>query len=127
MPRSPVSPIRTPDDIVPYTDDPEAPRHPELAGPTYDITPELPDTDFNGRRVELSPDPDRPLINSPKRNPDSPNLSEHGDSGSTERDKSVMGSSLNGSSQGKQAPRTGGSIPHVMSWMSYDGDAGPQR
>jgi len=121
-PRSPISPIHTPKDIVLYTDGPEGQKHPELAGPAQDITAELPDTDYHGRRVELSPDPDRPLINSPKRNPDSPSWSEHAESSSSERDKSLVGSNLNATSRGK-----GGSMPHIMSWASYDGYAGPQR
>jgi len=121
-PRSPISPIHTPKDIVPYTDDLEGQNHPELAGPAQDITAELPDTDYHGRRVELSPDPERPLINSPKHNPDSPNRSEHAESSFSKRDKTFMGSTLNDTSRGK-----GGSMPHIMSWASYNEDAGPQR
>jgi len=121
-PRSPISPIHTPEDIVPYTDDPRGQKHTELAGPAQDVTAELPDTDYHGRRVELPPDPDRPLINSPRQNPDSPNWSEHAELSSSERDKSITGSNLNGTFCGK-----GGSIPHIMSWASYDENAGPQR
>lgn len=47
-PRSPISPIHTPDDIVPYRDDPDGHKHPELAGAVQDITVELADTDYNG-------------------------------------------------------------------------------
>lgn len=121
-PRSPISPIHTSEEIVPYMDRPESQTHPELAGPPQDITAELPDTDYHGRRVELSPDPDRPLINSPKHNPDSPNRSEHAESSSSKRDKLFMGSNLNNMSRGKE-----GSIPHIMSWASYNENADPQR
>lgn len=121
-PRSPISPMHTSEKVVPYTDEPKGPKHPELAGPAQDITAELPDTDYHGRRAELSPDPDRPLINSPKTNPDSPNQSEDAESSSSKRDKLFIGSNLNDVSRGK-----GGSMPHIMSWASYNEDAGPQR
>ena len=118
-PCSPISPVHASEEIVPG---PEGQKHPELAGPAQDIAAELPDTDSHGRRTELSPDPDRPLINSPKHSPDAPNRSEHAESSSSKRDKVFMGSTLNDLSRGK-----GGSIPHIISWASYNEDAGPQR
>lgn len=121
-PHSPISPMHTSEETVPHTDGPEGQKHPELAGPAQDILAEMPDTDCYGRRVELSPDPDRPLINSPKDNPESPNRSEQAESSSSTRDKLFMGSNLNDVSRGKD-----GSMPHIMSWASYNEDAGPQR
>ena len=103
-PRSPVSPVHPSDMFDSFEDDPRITGQPELAGRAQDVTHELPDTDFHGRRFELSPDPDRPLINSPSHAPNSIALS-----------------------QGQDPYRASISASHIMSFMSYDGDAGPQR
>lgn len=124
--RSPVSPMADPNGIDWHSGSYEVPTHPELAGPAKDITPELHDTDSKGR-AELSPDPGRSLINSPKGKSESPVESMNAESTSSRRSTYAMGSNLN-SVQGRRSPTgAGGSVPHVMSWMSYDGDAGPQR
>ena len=126
-PRSPVSPVHRLDIFGSYKDDPRITGQPELAGRAQDVTHELPDTDFNGRRFELSTDPDRPLINSPKQGPNSPSRSEPTASNSSARDSLIMSSNNIALSQGQDPYRAGGSASHIMSFMSYDGDAGPQR
>lgn len=126
MPRSPVSAIHSPNDVAHYSGNDDLPSHPELAGPVKDVTPELPATDLRGR-VELPPNPQRSLINSPKSSPSSPSKSSHAGSTSSGNSGRGMGSNLN-RTRGRGAESNAGvSIPHVMSWMSYDGDAGPER
>ena len=79
--------------------------------------------------VELSPQPERSLINTPRQ---TPNLSRVSSSsqGSLRQtaDGSVMHPNLNstgGEVGGYDAKKAGS---HVMSWMSYDGDgSGPER
>ena len=95
---------------------------PELAGTLQDVTPELSsDASFNGR-AELA-NPERLLINSPKSNDSSPTKSEHTEPSSAGNNGSIMGSNLN---TGRNSQSTGART-HVMSWMDYNGDAGPYR
>ena len=126
VPRSPVSPVHSPDSIRRCSDDLKVPAQSELAGPAKDVTPELPDVDFKGR-AELPIDPERSLINSPKENPESPIGRMRAESTSSRESARGMGSNLNNGPEVGPATGAGGSIPHVLSWMSYDGDAGPQR
>ncbi|KAL8828880.1 MAG: hypothetical protein Q9191_002332 [Dirinaria sp. TL-2023a] len=109
-----------------YSDGVKVPTEAELAGPMKDVTTELPDTNFKGR-AELPTDSERSLINSPKEKPGSPIESVHAESTSSGKSTRGMGSNLNNASEVRRAARAGGSVPHVMSWMSYNEDAGLQR
>ena len=126
-PRSPVSPVHPLDRFGPYKADPRITGQAELAARAQDVTHELPDTDFKGRRFELSPEPDRPLINSPKQGPNPPSRSEPTASNASARDSLVMSQNKIALLQDQDPYDAGGSASHIMSFMSYDGAAGPQR
>ena len=121
----PLSPMSTPfgqEHATTYSDGAVPDMRPELAGTLQDVTPELSsDASFN-RRAELA-NPERLLINGPKSSGSSPTKSEHAELSSVGGDRSITGSNLNmaRNSQSTDA-RT-----HVMSWMDYNGDAGPYR
>lgn len=128
MPLSPISPLKGEEHATLYSDKPGVDMHPELAGTLQDVTPELSsDASFNGR-AELA-DPERLLINSPKTSNSSPTESNHTEASSAGYNGSGMGSNLNTAKNTQST--TGASARradrHVMSWLDYNGDAGPQR
>lgn len=113
--RSPISAFYSPDDVGSRTDEKGTPGKPEVAGNMQGTAHELPDTDSHGKRAELSPAPERSLINSPKSSIPSQNRS----TSSSEPATPVMSSNFNGILADKDASRNG--------FMSFDGGAAPQR
>ena len=100
----------------------------ELAGTLQDITSELSSDVKSNGRAELA-NPERLLINSPKGSNTSPTKTDFAESTSVGYNGSVMGANLNTAtdSQGTSSAGARRAHPHVMSWMDYNGDAGPHQ
>lgn len=122
VPLSPLSTSFRQEHATTYSDGAVPDMRPELAGTLQDVTLELSsDASFNGR-AELA-NPERLLINGPKSSHSSPTKSEHTDLSSAGKHGSIMGSNLNTARNSQST----GARTHVMSWMDYNGDAGPYR
>jgi len=125
--RSPISPVHPHMSPGEVTQDDSSTIRPDH-DPTRPIqcptkyTPELTGTSANDGFIELSPDPERLMMNQPMQTSNT-----NAETAASQRSYgSILPSSLNSTkgTNGEQQTSSTANRPHVMSWMEYDGGGG---